>query len=55
MEAALSSEASMNVYRNAWNHTPEDGAIRTQRYENLKSATVKHVCQFILPEISVHR
>jgi hypothetical protein len=37
MEAASTSEMSVNVYQNTWHSNPEDSHIHTCCHENLKS------------------
>jgi hypothetical protein len=37
MEAASTSETSVNVYQTTWRNNPEDSHIYTSRHENLKS------------------
>jgi hypothetical protein len=37
MEAASTSETSVNIYLTAWGCNPEDSHLHTPRLENLKS------------------
>jgi hypothetical protein len=37
MEAEFSSEMSVNFYRTAWGHIPENATLRNHRSETLKS------------------
>jgi hypothetical protein len=37
MEAASTSEMSVNFYQATWHINPEDSHVRTHRHENLKS------------------
>jgi hypothetical protein len=37
MEAASTSETSVNFYQTTWRNNPEDSHIHTRRRENLKS------------------
>jgi hypothetical protein len=37
MEAARTSETSVNFYQTTWRHNPEDSHLRIHRRENLKS------------------
>jgi hypothetical protein len=37
MEAARTSETSVNFYQTTWRYNPEDSHLRTHRRENLKS------------------
>jgi hypothetical protein len=37
MEAASTSETSVNFYKSTWRNNPEDSHLNTRRRENLKS------------------
>jgi hypothetical protein len=37
MEAASTSETSVNFYQTTWRNNPEDSHLHTRRLENLKS------------------
>jgi hypothetical protein len=47
MEAAITSEKSVNVYRTTWHYNPEDSHFRTRRRENLKSYELHDVFETI--------
>jgi hypothetical protein len=40
MEAARTSETSVNIQLRTWRYIPEDSELHTRRHENLKSATI---------------
>jgi hypothetical protein len=37
LEAASTSETSLNFYQTTWHNNPEDSHLQTRRRENLKS------------------
>jgi hypothetical protein len=41
MEAACTSETSVNIQLRTWQYIPEDSELHTHRHENLKSHTVQ--------------
>jgi hypothetical protein len=43
MEAADTSETSVNLYQTTWRNIPEDSRLHTCRRENLKSHTVSSI------------
>jgi hypothetical protein len=44
MEAAITSETSLNFYQTTRRYNPEDSHLHTRRRENLKFAKVYEVC-----------
>jgi len=44
MEAARTSETSVDIQLRTWQYTPEDSQLHTRRRENLKSHESSEVC-----------
>jgi hypothetical protein len=40
MEAATTTETSVNIYQTTWRNNPEDSHLQTRRREDLKSRKV---------------
>jgi hypothetical protein len=47
MEAASTSEMSVNFYQTTWRYNPEDSYLHTCCYENLKSYNIEVVTQWM--------
>jgi hypothetical protein len=48
MEAARTSETSVNFYQTTRRNNPEDSYLHTRRRENLKSHSLKHVSSYLI-------
>jgi hypothetical protein len=55
MEAARTSETSVDIQSRTWQYIPEDSELHTRRRENLKSRIMRHLrsCRELKPGHSI--